>query len=85
MGGRNTWQDFLTAGFSSSVSYHCQKSLKGSPPVDNDQTELILQRKMHDNIKGYVANISHIQQNCLEAFLISQGAEEAFDSVSSIK
>lgn len=50
--------------------------------IHNDQTGFIPQRQTHDNIRWSVHIINHIQQNNLEAFLVSLNAEKAFDSVS---
>lgn len=50
--------------------------------VHTDQTGFVLERQTHDNIRRSLHILHHIQQNKLEALLVSLDAEKAFDSVS---
>lgn len=50
--------------------------------IHNDQTGFISKRQTHDNIRRSLHILNCIQQDKLEALLISLDAEKAFDSVS---
>ena len=50
--------------------------------IHTDQTGFISQRQTHDSIRRSLSRLSHIQEQNLQALLVSLDAEKAFDSVS---
>ena len=50
--------------------------------INFDQTGFISQRQTHDNIRRSLHVLHHIQQNNMDALLISLDAEKAFDALS---
>ena len=49
--------------------------------INMDQTGFVLSRQTHDNIRKSLQIIRHINQNKIQAMMISLDAEKAFDSV----
>ncbi|XP_062396829.1 LINE-1 retrotransposable element ORF2 protein isoform X1 [Sardina pilchardus] len=65
--------------FASIIAKRLEKVL---PTIINiDQTGFVMTRQTHDNIRRSLQIIRHINQNKIEAMLISIDAQKAFDSV----
>lgn len=49
--------------------------------IHNDQTGFILQRQTQDNVRRTLHMLKHIEENNIQAIILSLDAEKAFDSV----